>query len=263
MQKTVFHIPKMDCPSEENLIKLKLNNFPDILNLVFDIPNRKLTIFHKENSAKIEKAIDELNLGSKLISTGESDQTVFEEHSNQRKVLWIVLIINFSFFLIEMITGLISRSMGLVADSLDMLADAFVYAISLYAVGGTLQRKKSIARIAGYFQITLAVIGFVEVVRRFIGMEALPDFRTMIIVSVFALIANAVCLYLLMKSKSNEAHMRASMIFTSNDIIINLGVIIAGVLVLWLNSSLPDLIVGSAVFILVIFGAVRILKLAK
>lgn len=253
----------MDCPSEENLIKLKLNDFPDILNLVFDIPNRKLTIFHKENSAKIEKAIDELNLGSKLISTGESDQTVFEEHSNQRKVLWIVLIINFSFFLIEMITGLISRSMGLVADSLDMLADAFVYAISLYAVGGTLQRKKSIARIAGYFQITLAVIGFVEVVRRFIGMEALPDFRTMIIVSVFALIANAVCLYLLMKSKSNEAHMRASMIFTSNDIIINLGVIIAGVLVLWLNSSLPDLIVGSAVFILVIFGAVRILKLAK
>jgi Co/Zn/Cd efflux system component len=263
MQKTVFHIPKMDCPSEENLIKLKLNDFSDIVNLDFDIPNRKLTIFHKENSAKIESAIDELNLGSKLISTGASDQTVFEEHSNQRKILWIVLIINFSFFLIEMITGLISRSMGLVADSLDMLADAFVYAISLYAVGGTLQRKKSIAKIAGYFQITLAVLGFIEVVRRFIGAEIMPDFRTMIIVSVFALIANAICLYLLMKSKSSEAHMRASMIFTSNDVIINLGVILAGVLVLSLNSSLPDLIVGSAVFILVIFGAVRILKLAK
>jgi Co/Zn/Cd efflux system component len=66
-----------------------------------------------------------------------------------------------------------------------------------------------------------------------------------------------------MKSKSNEAHMRASMIFTSNDIIINLGVILAGVLVLWFNSSLPDLIVGSAVFILVMVGASRILKLAK
>ncbi|MFO7525659.1 MAG: cation transporter [Ignavibacteriaceae bacterium] len=245
------------------MIKLKLNDFSDIVNLDFDIPNRKLTIFHKENSANIESAIDELNLGSKLISTGASDQTVFEEHSNQRKVLWIVLIINFSFFLIEMITGLISKSMGLVADSLDMLADAFVYAISLYAVGGTLQRKKNIARVAGYFQITLAVLGFIEVVRRFIGTETMPDFRTMIIVSVFALIANAVCLYLLMKSKSSDAHMRASMIFTSNDVIINLGVILAGVLVLWLNSSLPDLIVGSAVFILVMFGAVRILKLAK
>ncbi|MBS4035265.1 MAG: cation transporter [Ignavibacterium sp.] len=263
MQKTVFHIPKMDCPSEENLIKLKLNDFSDIINLDFDIPNRKLTIFHYGNFQKLKKALDGLNLGSKILSNEESDQTVFSEQSNQRKVLWIVLVINFSFFLIEMITGIVSRSMGLVADSLDMLADAFVYGISLYAVGGTLQRKKSIAKIAGYFQITLAVIGFVEVVRRFIGAEAMPDFRTMIIVSVFALAANATCLYLLMKSKSKDAHMRASMIFTSNDVIINIGVILAGVLVLWFNSSLPDLIVGSAVFILVMFGAARILKLAK
>lgn len=263
MQKTVFEIPKMDCPSEENLIKLKLNDFPDIVNLDFDISNRKLTVFHQGNLQQIEKAIGELNLGSSLISTGDSDQIVFAEQSNQRKVLWIVLIINFSFFLIEMITGFISRSMGLVADSLDMLADAFVYAISLYAVGGTLQRKKNIARMAGYFQITLAIIGFSEVIRRFVGVERLPDFQTMIIVSIFALIANAICLYLLMKSKSNEAHMRASMIFTSNDVIINLGVITAGVLVLWLQSGMPDLIIGSIVFILVIFGAIRILKLSK
>ncbi len=263
MKKTVFEINKMDCPSEENLIKLKLNDLSDIVRLDFDIPNRKLTVFHQGNFQKIKEAIDELNLGSKVISNEESDQTIFEEQSNQRKVLWIVLIINFSFFLIEIITGLISGSIGLVADSLDMLADAFVYGISLYAVGGTLRRKKNIARMAGYFQITLAVLGFIEVVRRFIGIERLPDFQTMIIVSIFALIANAICLYLLMKSKSKEAHMRASMIFTSNDIIINLGVILAGVLVLWLNTALPDLIVGSAVFILVMFGAVRILKLAK
>lgn len=85
----------------------------------------------------------------------------------------------------------------------------------------------------------------------------------MIIVSIFALIANGICLYLLQKSKSNEAHMRASMIFTSNDIIINLGVIVAGVLVHWLNTGLPDLIIGIIVFGLVIQGAFRILKLSK
>ena len=85
----------------------------------------------------------------------------------------------------------------------------------------------------------------------------------MIIVSVFALIANGICLYLLQKSKSQEAHMRASMIFTSNDIIINLGVITAGVLVNWLHSGIPDLIIGIIVFGLVIQGAFRILKLSK
>jgi len=101
------------------------------------------------------------------------------------------------------------------------------------------------------------------VLRRFFGVEKIPDFSTMIIVSVFALIANGICLYLLQKSKSNEAHMQASMIFTSNDVVINLGVITAGVLVNWLDSSKPDLIIGTIVFMIVIQGALRILKLGK
>jgi Co/Zn/Cd efflux system component len=153
--------------------------------------------------------------------------------------------------------------MGLVADSLDMLADAFVYGISLFAVGGTLIKKKRIAKTAGYFQITLAVIGFVEVLRRFFGVEKMPDFSTMIVVSILALIANGICLYLLQKSKSKEAHMQASMIFTSNDVVINLGVITAGILVNWLDSSKPDLIIGTIVFVIVIQGAIRILNIAK
>ncbi len=86
----------------------------------------------------------------------------------------------------------------------------------------------------------------------------------MIYVSIFALVANGICLYLMHKSKSKEeAHMQASMIFTSNDVIINLGVITAGLLVNWLNSSKPDLIIGAIVFILVIQGAFRILKISK
>jgi len=132
----------------------------------------------------------------------------------------------------------------------------------LFAVGGTVARKNNIAKFAGYFQIVLAVIGFVEVVRRFIGIEAMPNFKTMIVVSVLALIANVICLYLLQKNKSKEAHMQASMIFTSNDIIVNSGVIVAGFLVHWLNSSYPDLIIGAIVFVVVARGAYRILKLA-
>ena len=254
----------MDCPSEENLIRMKLDGISSIANLDFDIPNRKLTVFHSGQIDQIEKSVLELNLGGKKISTEHTDKIEFSENSNQKKLLWTVLGINFAFFLIEMTTGLISKSMGLVADSLDMLADSFVYGISLFAVGGTVIKKKRIAKLAGYFQIILAIIGFVEVLRRFFGNEKLPDFSTMIIVSIFALIANGICLYILQKSKSKEeAHMKASMIFTSNDVIINLGVIIAGILVNWLSSSKPDLIIGTIVFALVIQGAFRILKLSK
>lgn len=254
----------MDCPSEESLIRMKLEGLSTIKSLAFDIENRKLTVFHSEENEEIEKYLKELNLGAELqeIIIAQKDE-LKDDSSVQSKLLWTVLIINFVFFTIEITTGFISKSMGLVADSLDMLADALVYGLSLWAVGSTLIRKKKVARLSGYFQLSLALIGIYEVVRRFIGFEEMPDYRIMIGVSVLALIANAVCLYLLQKSKSNEAHMKASMIFTSNDVIINAGVIIAGVLVLLTQSKYPDLIVGSVVFLVVIRGAFRILKLGK
>ena len=243
-------------------MKLAGNN--EISSLEFDIPRRQLHVYHSESSEKILDLLDELMLNSSIISSQTVDYHKKKDiDSHERKTLWAVLIINFSFFIIEMTAGWISGSMGLVADSLDMLADSIVYGLALVAVGGTIARKKNIARIAGIFQIILALAGFAEIIRRFAGFEKMPDFRTMIIVSVLALIANIICLYLLQKSKSREAHMQASMIFTSNDIIINAGVITAGLLVYWLESGYPDLIIGAVVLAVVLRGAYRILQLSK
>jgi len=264
MFKSTFKISKMDCPSEETLIRMKLEGLSVIKNLVFDIENRKLTVFHSEENPEIGKRLKELNLGAEHKKTIIVQQDEFNDNpSIQSKLLWTVLIINFAFFIIEITTGLISKSMGLVADSLDMLADALVYGLSLWAVGSTLIRKEKVALLSGYFQLALALLGLIEVIRRFISVEEVPDFKTMIIVSILALIANSICLYLLQKSKSEEAHMKATMIFTSNDILINTGVIAAGILVLLTNSKYPDLIIGAIVFLIVVRGAFRILKLGK
>lgn len=257
----------MDCPSEEQMIRAKLEGMPDIHNLRFDIPGRKLEIYHTDSYEDFLAALESLQLDTKLISTeavesmdevdGEEDQYL------QRRVLWQILVINFFFFALEIISGLLAGSMGLVADSLDMLADSIVYGLSLLAVGGTVVRKKNIAGVAGYFQVTLAVLGFIEVIRRFLGYGETPDFHVMIIISLLALAGNTACLYLLQKSKSREAHMQASMIFTSTDVIVNIGVIAAGVFVYLTGSRIPDLTIGTIVFILVARGAHRILQLSK
>lgn len=265
MIKTIFKIEKMDCPCEENLIRMKLDGIESIVSQEYNLGNRTLTIIHSGDYKLIENEISKLNLGSYVL---ESNVTTDEyrsvnEDKKQKKILWMVLFINFAFFLIEMSTGLVSKSMGLVADSLDMLADSFVYALSLFAVGAVVARKKRVALISGYFQIILALMGFVEVIRRFIGVEEMPNFQTMIGVSILALIGNVICLLLLQRTKSNDAHIQASIIFSSNDVIINAGVIIAGLLVWILSDNLPDLIIGSIVFIVVIRGALRILRLAK
>lgn len=263
MNRSTFDITQMDCAAEENLVRLKLDNVSAVKSLEFDLPQRRLTVVHDGQLDTIKRAIDQLNLNSRLVTTEQTDETGADGNTVQRTLLWTVLLINFAFFVIEVTFGFLSGSMGLVADSLDMLADAIVYGLSLIAVGAALTRKKAIAKASGYFQLSLAVIGLLEVIRRFVGLDTPPDFRTMIIVSILALLANSVSLILLQRSKSREVHMRASMIFTSNDVIINLGVITAALLVSWLNSGIPDLLIGAAVFIVVTRGAFRILTLAR
>ena len=265
MQKTTFLISKMDCPSEEQMIRMKLTDLSVISSLQFDIPNRQLSVYHTGAYEPILYQLDTLKLGTSLVNTVAAGETqIAAEHpQKERKLLQQVLAINLFFFVLELVTGFVANSMGLVADSLDMLADSLVYTLALMAVGSTLLHKKRVAKLAGYMQLTLAIFGFAEVIRRFISPEPLPEFQTMILISTLALIGNGLCLYLLQKSKSQDAHMQASMIFTSNDVLVNLGVILAGGLVYLTDTKYPDLVVGTLVFIIVGLGAFKIMKLAK
>ncbi|WP_373740306.1 cation transporter [Neisseria sp.] len=263
--RTLFLIEKMDCPSEEQLIRMKLQPLGGIVSLAFDLPQRQLTVIHRGGSAAIEAALAELDLGAKLLHSGE--HTVSDgleaEPQQERKLLRAVLAVNFLFFLIEMGGGWLAASMGLMADSLDMLADSLVYGLALLAVGRSAAAQNRVAAWAGGLQLGLAVLGLAEVLRRFLGWESLPDFRIMIAVALLALAANVLSLKLLQKSRSREAHIRASMIFTSNDILANIGMVLAGVLVLQTGSPYPDLMIGLLVFALVARGAFRILKLSR
>ncbi|WP_338877432.1 cation transporter (plasmid) [Spirosoma sp. SC4-14] len=264
MNKSVFKVTKMDCPSEEQLIRMKLGGDDTIERLQFDIPNRQLTILHTGDVAPIRQAIDSLRLDSSLVETEDADLAeLTEETPRDRQLLLTVLGINAFFFCLEVLAGFLAESMGLIADSLDMLADALVYGLALYAVGKAVSAQKIVARISGYLQLILAIGGLVEVVRRFLIGEELPNFGLMVGASMLALIGNSICLYLLRREKSDKAHMQASEIFTSNDIVVNLGVMLAGGLVYLLHSPWPDLIIGLLIFGVVARGAFRIFQLAR
>jgi len=264
MKKTDYNIPNMDCSSEEQMIRMKLEGIREIQSLQFNLSDRQLEVFHTGGAEDITRSLEELDLGARWIQTSSvNDIATNDRELDQRKALWIVLVINASFFLIEMIAGVIAGSMGLLGDSLDMLADSIVYVLSLMAVGRALSYKKQVARLSGWFQFGLAILGFTEVIRRFLGYAEVPIFEVMIIISAFALIGNTASLIVINRAKSDEAHMKASAIFTSNDIIVNIGVIVAGSLVKFSGTAYPDLIVGAVLFILVARGAFRIMKLAR
>ena len=178
---------------------------------------------------------------------------------SQRQVLYWLLGINATMFVIEMGIGLLADSTALIADSLDMLADAVVYGIALYAIGKSLLHKANAARISGFFQMALGLLIIIDIVRRSIyGSE--PVSGLMMAMGAVALVANVICLVIIRKQKNEEVHMRASWIFSANDVIANLGVIFAGVLVFWLDSRWPDLVIGVIVSCVVLRGAKMILE---
>ena len=265
MQRTTYRVEKMDCAAEERLVRMRLAGIDHVEHLAFDLPARRLDVYHTGSHAALTAALEELGLGAREVEHVDAvaEDLAAAPASEEKGPLVTALAINAAFFVGEFTAGLLAGSMGLVADSLDMLADALVYALSLAAVGHTARRKKRVARWSGYLQLGLAVFGLIEVTRRFAFGEGTPDFTAMMIVAALALAGNIATLLILRRARSGEAHVEASWIFTSNDIKVNALVIVSGALVWATASSIPDLVAGGLIFLIVAHGARRILALSR
>lgn len=261
LAKTVFELPRMDCASEEQMVRLALEGKASVRGLRFDLPARRLEVVHQGSADDLLAKLATLGLGARLVESSTAPgETPSRDDAAEGGTLRLLLAINAAMFFVELSAGFVAQSAGLIADSLDMFADAAVYAIALYAVGKAATLKLRAAHLSGWLQLLLAVGAFAEVARRFIFGSS-PEAPYMIGIAALALAANLACMYLLARHRQGGAHMRASWIFSTNDVIANLGVIAAGVLVGWTGSRLPDLTIGTIIAAVVLSGALRILRL--
>ena len=264
--RSTFSIPGMDCPAEEQLIRLRLATLP-VAALRFDLPARTLIVDHAGEAATVLAQLLPLGYGASLrdslpldgLQAGDAAWSTTDMAAEAR-VLWLLLGINAAMFAVEIVAGLIAHSAGLVADAMDMFADAAVYGVALYAVGRAVRLQLAAARLSGFLQLLLG-LGALSEVARHVLLGSTPGGLAMIGIAALALLANVACLLLIHRHRHRGAHMQASYIFSANDVIANLGVLAAGLLVGWSGSAWPDWVIGSAIGLLVIAGAVRILRL--
>lgn len=180
----------------------------------------------------------------------------------QRRTLRWVLGINLAQAVVVGLIGVFADSTGLMGAGLDNLADAAVYGVSLYAVGHTLAAKARAARLSGTFLIALGLGLLVEVIRRFVtGAE--PVGLVMIVTALANAATNLIVLRLLRKHREEGVHMKASWIFTGNDMAANAGIVLSGLAVMWLRSPIPDLVIGVVVAGIAIRGGWEILAQAR
>ena len=184
------------------------------------------------------------------------------KNAQERRILWIALALNATMAVVGGVAGWIAESTGLLADALDMLSDATAYAIGLAAIGRGVRFKANAAWLSGSVLLVLGLGVLVEVGRRVLqGAEPLSGW--MIGVACLSLVVNLTVLRLLAPLKSGEVHLRATWLFTRADVVANVGVILAGVLVLVLGSPHPDYVIGTLIGLYVVKEALEILSDAR
>jgi cation diffusion facilitator family transporter len=179
----------------------------------------------------------------------EANEETEKMHGELSRVLKIVFVINALMFVFEFSMGLYAHSTSLLSDSLDMFGDALVYGLSLYVLHRSDRLKAKVSFLKG---ILIGLAGLVIVIEAVYKMfsDVIPMAEVIGWVAICAFITNGVCVLLIRKYREGDLNMRSAYICSRNDMISNIGVIGAGVLVGFTHSKWPDIIVGLIIAVL-------------
>lgn len=161
-----------------------------------------------------------------------------------KRILWLVIAINATMFIVEMSAGKLAGSQALQADALDFLGDALTYGLSLAVIGMSLKTRSMVALLKG---MSLALMGlwvFGSTVYQ-VFILGVPEAQIMGLIGLLALAANLASVFLLMRYKDGDANVRSVWLCSRNDAIGNVAVMIASVAVWFTLSAWPDLIVAA------------------
>jgi Co/Zn/Cd efflux system component len=170
-----------------------------------------------------------------------------------------VLAINAGMFVIEGLAGWHAESTSLMADALDMLGDSLVYAFSLFVLAKSVRWQAGAALVKGGFMLAFGVGVLANAAYKII-YPVMPGVATMGAVGALALAANLVCFYLLYSHRSDNLNMSSTWLCSRNDLIANLGVLMAAGSSYLLVSGWPDIIVGVVIAGLFLSSAYSVLR---
>ncbi len=212
---------------------------------------------------EIERPVETTGYGFDRIASDEAArQGAAHQDPAYRRALWIVVVLNVGYGLVEMVGGFLAGSQAVKADALDFIGDGAITFLGLLAIGWSLAWRARSALIQGIFLgiLGLGVLG-TTIWRVF--AQVTPDAGLMGLFGFIALVVNLLAVLLLLRFRKGDANMRAVWLFSRNDAIGNAAVVIAAGLVAWLGSAWPDLIVAFGIAGLFLHASWSIIRDAR
>jgi cation diffusion facilitator family transporter len=183
------------------------------------------------------------------------------QQADQRRVLQIVLAINGIMFVAEFGAGLVAASTALMADSVDMLGDALVYGLSIFAIARSDRWKGAAALAKGFFILAFGIGIWLDIAAK-LQHGVAPSSTLMLVFGGIALAANLACLRLLWRFRAHDVNMASTFECSRNDVMSNVGVLMAAAAVAATQSAWPDIVVGGIIAALFLKSALRVIRTA-
>lgn len=191
----------------------------------------------------------------------DADETLVVKSPGYRRALWTVVALNIGYGAVELAGGFLSNSQALKADALDFIGDGSITFIAILAIGWALVWRARAALLQGLFLLGMAVwIVFETVIRIF--NQAVVEPGMMGAFALGALTVNVVAVLPLLRYREGDANMRAVWLFSRNDAIGNVAVLIAAGLVAMTATPWPDLIVALMIAGIFLHSAWKIMTQA-
>ncbi len=251
-----YQITGMDCSDCADHIGEAVSAISGVSNARVSLASQLLTLQVTNTGAQlleVEQAVHDLGYGIDRIDLQETGaggsaggKVAVQLAPGYRRALWIVVILNVGYGLIEAVGGIVSGSQALRADALDFFGDGIITLLGLVAIGWGLVWRARSALLQGVFLGALGLGVLANTLWRLQG-DYQPEAGLMGGFGVVALIVNVVAALVLIPHRSGDANARAVWLFSRNDAMGNVAVVVAAVLVWTTGSAWPDVLVAFGI----------------
>jgi Co/Zn/Cd efflux system component/copper chaperone CopZ len=264
-----YRVTGMDCSACATKIEGAARKVAGVEGVRVSIASQEMTLRVKDEATplpELERTIT--GLGYRLTRLGgpgvEDDRIPDLTHVTPayKRALWIVVLLNAGYGIIEIVGGFIAGSQSLKADALDFIGDGLISLLGLIAVGWGLAARAKTALLQGVFLGVLGVGVLAATAYRIFFLQQ-PEAQLMGIFGSIGLAVNIAAAVVLLPHRHGDANVRAIWLFSRNDAIGNIAVIIAAVLVAWTQTPWPDLLVAVVIAGLFLQSAYSIVKDAR
>lgn len=256
-----FHVTGMDCPSCAAKIEKAAKKIEGVETVKVSISSQVMSVIGEVDTTQLTNIINQLGYQLAPLEADSGDDDLVKSHmtSAYKRALWLVVILNLGYGIIEMFGGFVSGSQALKSDALDFFGDGLITLVGLLAITWSLLWRARTALIQGIFLGVLGTGVLIATAYRVLVLQQ-PEAELMGIYGAIALCVNVVAALVLIPHRAGDSNVRAVWLFSRNDAIGNAAVVVAAGLVAWTNTPWPDLVVAAIIAGLFLHSSLSIVK---